>query len=438
MPTGAATTDALGRGPISVRGWKVFGPGLHKGELYSPARCRQIAANFAALRGFVTPTVKVGHDKSQRLAKSLGFPNAGTVPVCVADEAGVVTLDLAALPPEVAAKINAGQLNSGSIELKENVPDPRDPAKRIPGDVLVAVALLGEEQPAVPGFAPPRATYADGTEVEPDHSAAEWLTAMADVAKAMSAEFADADRGTVICFSEMYQEPPVTPEDIIAALAAMSPDDKAKIAAALASDPAAAPPAGADPGNMAVGDGSKNQAAQKGAMEALDPWPRGKNHSADATDPAAKPGGAPVMTMADMAKCMSDLTARVGSMEAAKTAQMSAEGEEKEKAFAAEVGRVVDTAVKAGILQPWQKADYILAGKAKDRTKVFSDGAHKGKTEFAAWAANLTAGNVKAFSDSIADTGPAVAPLTPGGRAVLSTLKITNPRVAERLTAAAG
>ncbi len=79
----------------------------------------------------------------------------------------------------------------------------------------------------------------------------------------------------------------------------------------------------------------------------------------------------------------------------------------------------------------------ILAGKAKDRTKVFSDGAAKGKTEFAAWADALRSGRAKAFADTVADGGPKTSELTAGGRAVLNTLKITNPRVAERLAAGA-
>lgn len=355
----------------------MFGPGFHRGQYYSPSDCRQIAANFARLVGVLTPTVKLGHDREQRLKVSTGFPNLGRVTRCECGPDGVIVLDLDGVPPEIAGKINSGQLNSGSIELKAGVPDPTDPAKKLPGDVLTAVALLGEEQPAIPGFAPPRAVFADGTEVPADHRAAPWLKAMADVVRQMSAE-SQPDRGeVVICFSDMYQEPPpVDKTAIIAALAALSPEDKAEIAAALAAE-------------TAEPDG-------------------------DELPPAVK-------AFADkMEKCFADLTTRVGGMEAAKTAQMSAEAEAEEKKFSAEVARAVDAAVKAGTIQPWQKAAFVAQGKGLDNTKVFSDGANKGRTEFAAWADALTSGNVKAFSDSVADVPAAAVGLTPLQRAILN------------------
>lgn len=393
MPDGGTNPPTADRSSAQVRGWKVFGVGTHKQEYYGPPRIRQIAANFRELAGLLTPTVKVGHDRSQRLLKSLGFPNAGRVAGVTVTPESDLTLDLDGIPPEVAGEINAGRLNSGSIELKGAVRDPRDQGRVLPGDVLVAVALLGEEQPAVPGFAPPRAVYPDGTEVPPNPTAAPWLAAMADVVRQMAAEADDAlDRGNVIAFSDMFQEPPVDKAQLIAAFKALPPEEQAAALAELGAPPAATPPA------------------------------------ATMSDPAAKPDGddkAPAWFSAFEKRYADDCAAtdkRLGGLEAAKTAQMSADAEEKEKQFSAEVARVVDAAVKAGHVQPWQKAAFVTHGKSLDRTKVFSDGPAKGRTEFAAWAEALTAGNVKAFSDQVQDSKPARAAspllqqmLRPGG-----------------------
>src|SRR5262245_16823454 len=144
-----------------VRDFLIFGPGYHKGELYGADRCERVPANFELLKDFLTPSVKLGHDVQQRLAKSLGFLNLGTVSEVKPRPdvgRGYFSVTAKGIPVEVGAEINAGRLNSGSVEL---VPRLMHPAtmKEVEGPILTAFAFLGEEQPAVKGFPRPQAVF---------------------------------------------------------------------------------------------------------------------------------------------------------------------------------------------------------------------------------------------------------------------------------------
>lgn len=400
---GNAAPDTPGdRSVCFVRGWKVFGPGRHKGELYAPARCLTVPANFDRLRGVVTPTVKIGHDRSQRLAKSLGFPNQGVVAACRPLPGGCYEIDLANVPAEVGAQANAGFINSGSVELKSAVPDPRDPAKRLPGDVLVAVALLGEEQPALPGFEIPAAVYADGTPVPKATSAAAWLAAMADVVTTMAAESRDAadDPTTVICFSEMS---PMTRDQIIQALMGKGID--------VAADPDLAAKSDAELKTLLDAVGTSGFSAGMKKMFGAD---AGADVAAK-KDPAGDQPPAYFAAFADECKKMfGDLTQRVGAMEADKTTAQDAAAKEKDAAFSAEVVRAVEDACRRGTIQPWQKAAFVAHGKTQDRTQTFSDGPDKGKTAYAAWRDKILSGAPdKMFSDAVADGPGRVGGISP-------------------------
>jgi hypothetical protein len=87
------------------------------------------------------------------------------------------------VPTEVGGKIDAGLINGGSIEIIPSILDPRDPGRKIDGPVMTGVALLGEEQPAVKGMGKPRAVFADGTPVPPDHEVSPWLDALMEAAR---------------------------------------------------------------------------------------------------------------------------------------------------------------------------------------------------------------------------------------------------------------
>lgn len=340
VPPTAPTAAAQTLPPTcSIRGWVVFAPGYHKGDLYTPARNEQIVRNFARLTtdlGHTIPRAGLGHDKQQRFAQSLGFGNTGTITRCdsVPDHPGYFDVDIDGVPTEVGGEVNAGRLPGGSVELNGAIRDPQNPALMVPGDVLTGIAFLGEEQPAVRAFpeslrdrARPKATFADGSPVPPNKSPARWLNAMADVTRQMADQYRGqfdpvgrklrlADReysAETICFSDFdptQPGPPMTPEQEAAlAAAGFSPEQIAAMKAACppaagAAMAGAVPPVAAAPGAtppptaaMTVGDKSANQAGQKGAMEMYDGWDRpSRNHSemmsackAFAADPAATP-----------------------------------------------------------------------------------------------------------------------------------------------------
>src|SRR6185503_7829154 len=193
-----------------IRDWHIFAPGVHKdtGEYFSPAAVEKIANNFGKYG--VVPGLKIGHDRMQRYAASLGFPSPGTiVGIHVDPQTHVMTIDrIVNVPVKLGAAINAGLFPGGSIELAPPnvVRDPEDPSREIDGDVLMGVALLGEELPAVPGFSAPRAVFADGSEVPPLEDTSDFFTAMAQFAGIESEDASDhssAYASRCIAFSAM-------------------------------------------------------------------------------------------------------------------------------------------------------------------------------------------------------------------------------------------
>jgi len=179
-----------------VRDWPVFVHGFWKGDLYPPADLERMERNFKLLSAdgstftdeqggpYLTANVKLGHDKQQRAKKSLGFPNLGRVTRLErGGPNGSARIWLANVPTDVGAKMNAGLINGGSIEIVPSIPNPKDPGQTIDGPVMTAVALLGEEQPAVKGMGQPKAVFADGSPVPPDHDVTPWLNALMEAAK---------------------------------------------------------------------------------------------------------------------------------------------------------------------------------------------------------------------------------------------------------------
>lgn len=165
-----------------IRGWKIFRPGFfthgQQFDLNTAADCAQIIQNFHALYpDWLVPKLRIGHSAAQpilkRLVTSAGVPNAGRI-VDMYDSDGWVTLDLDGVPREIllldkddhpfkfdfVGAFRRGNFDSGSAEFVPNAVDPRNPGKKLPGLTLEAVALLGEEHPAVAGGGPIRATYA--------------------------------------------------------------------------------------------------------------------------------------------------------------------------------------------------------------------------------------------------------------------------------------
>jgi hypothetical protein len=224
QPLAQYADEALDLPPTCrVLGWRVFGPGLHKGTLYSPAMCQAMAANFQRLstgpKPYLSATVKLGHDPSQAFGESLGLPSFGKISGCRVSPNGDISIDLDDVPTQLGQAIAAGLFKSGSIEIPTPLADPDDP-RRMLSPVLSSVALLGGEQPAVKGFSPPVATFEDGTPVPAATNLSPWLSAMGDAVKAFSDPYKPKKKAAirfrgreystnVISFAEMHSESPV-------------------------------------------------------------------------------------------------------------------------------------------------------------------------------------------------------------------------------------
>lgn len=337
-----------------IRSWVVFGPGYWRGALYTPADCERVPPNFRRLRGYINPVVKLGHDKdqllSERLKKSLGFLNLGDFAAVTPVGGGRFSVTLTNVPTAVGAEINAGRIRSGSVELIPFVADPDDPAKKIQGPIITGVALLGEEHPAVKGFAPPRAVFADGTPVPPATDPTPWLEAMSAVARdVMSAGFSDAYDPTprtyrlngrdypltAVCFSE-FTPMGLTPEFLKSL--GLSEDQISQI--------------------MAQSGGAAGTPPADGGTDAPPPVPS-----------APPPGGGKDMASAAMPGPAATPVPDKGQMAADDQTMMSAKYSELEKRF---------SAVEAKLSDAQKTADMKCAAAYSDRVeRVLTENARR-------------------------------------------------------------
>lgn len=206
-----------------IRDWPVFERGPQKGSYYGDSELSNMEAAFRLLstgdRPVLVPSVGLGHDPSREFSASLGFPTLGRVADARRGADGQLYLTLKGLPEIVGAMANGGFYKGGSIEIDADAPDPRDPAKRLPGPVLTGIGLLGREQPAVKMPPPPPAVFEDGSPVPPATSIPpEWLTAMAATLasskqpqqrqRVYSNGFAHATTTHAIAFSELFTMQP--------------------------------------------------------------------------------------------------------------------------------------------------------------------------------------------------------------------------------------
>lgn len=450
------TTDAL-PATCEVRDWVVFGPGLHKGTLYTPEMCARVPANFAQLAGHLTPTAKLGHDRQQRFAKSFGFLNVGIVTDVKPVGGGNFALTVKNVPTIVGAEINAGRLNGGSVELLPKLPDPRDPAKDIPGPILTGVGFLGEEQPAVKGFAPPRAVFADGTLVPASKDPAPWFEAMAEVMAfaARSGGFDDSTpqfewlgktySATVIAFSEMQMDQKaklaalgLNPEQIDQVLAicgtgAADPTQTASAGApANAANPLAQPkpsPMSDDKGGLLGGLMSDNP-LDKLTKFADDP---NANEQQKLFGSLAKAFSASLKGFSDE---LADVKKRTGAVEKMSEDAQKKDDEAQTAAFSAhcaprleKIARKVAPAIVNGSIKP--AIDDIA------KSKTFSATTDKYK------AVNDLLARYEAMPDDprlVKPAGaaqPVAAGTTENGRKVIAALKDVAPNSHKRLTAGA-
>lgn len=363
------TPAADGSDTFDVLNWHVFSPGWWKGDYFSPARVRGIVDAYAAMRAFnpdYAPKAKLGHDREQRIALSMGLPNAGRVTDLRPTPDGGFEIDVRGIPRTAVATdadgnpvafdlhkaFADGQYDGGSVEIDKGVPRPDRPTETF-ADLFTGVAFLGEEQPAVKATARPQATPATRPATR-DFSAGV----------------------TRLCFSEADysrtppETPPMTRDQMIAALAqalGLPPDDPTFTTAT----------------DEQIKQAYDAQVAgtDAAAVKAMLPAPATPNQATGGTDMTA--------FMAEMKKCFSDFSSGVTKrLEAAEAAVTDSQRKADDAAVATQMSeavRVVDRCVAAGKLMPRLKEQKLadLKALAKD-TKVFSDGADKGLTAFQA------------------------------------------------------
>lgn len=365
-----------------VRDWVVFGPGVHKGALYTPEMNNRVAPNFERLREHLTPNAKIGHDKQQRLAKSLGFLSVGQVVAVRSAGNGYFALTVKNVPTAVGAEINAGRLNSGSVELLPRIADPERPDRDIEGPVLTGVAFLGEEQPAVKGFDPPRAVFADGTPVPPSADPAPWLAAMADVTVRMAAGAADdppkfswfgrSYTAHTICFSEMNMDPKAQ----LAALG-LSPEQIDKVMMICGGGAGGGPgPAGDAPNPAPMGDMTITHEGEDDPMQACAKYADDPNAT-----PEQKMMGAMAKKFADMGKELEETKKNYAALSRFAEEAQKKDEEMKMAAFSAQVesecAKIARKVPPAAMPVVKQTAMGILTAKhfaaESDRIKAFSE-----------------------------------------------------------------
>lgn len=351
---------------FGIRGWSVFPPGYWKGHYFSPARVAGIVRTFKRLKAVLpsfSPKVRLGHDSQQRLARSLGLPNAGRVTDVRLNAKGGLELDCDGIPRTALAwnpkanraevvdlldKFRSGEIDGGSIELKPRMPNPLDPRMWFT-DVLDGIAVIGEEQPGNPLSDRPtdRLHFAAGS--------------------------ADA---LVLCFSDFTPEAPMNPTADGAGTAPAT-DPKAQIAAAL-------------------------------GLDVNDPVIQSLTPEQIAAILPKLGGAAPPMQFS------ADVLQRLNALEAANTdlrAQLAGQ-QTNGMVTMSEAHRRIDECVKAGKLDPMlaevKKEDAkALLGLPADRL-VFSDGAHKGKARIAAFLEQLEARPADLmFSERVGEPEPA-------------------------------
>jgi hypothetical protein len=462
-PTGAtAETGAARTLPptCEIRDWVVFAPGYWRGGLYTHDDSRRMAENFPRCREWVDPSVKLGHDRNQglieRLRRSLGFLSLGDVRAVTLRPYGRVAVTLTNVPTLLGGLVNANRIKSGSVELIPFGRDPRDQSRQIPGPILTAVSLLGEEHPAVKGLGRiPRAVFADGSPVPANHDVAPWLEAMA--AEHLAQGFSDRPPEqatfrvrvggrdyeypvTTVAFSEYT---PMIDRAFLEKLG-LSPDQIEQI---LAKEAGGGPGAGPIPG---MPGGDAGAVPPPGADAALPPPPPGGD--AGAMPPPPPPGGdagaippvagdKPKNLSQDDQTMMSELVRRVGSLETKAKADAAKAQAATVQAYAERVDAFLSTDEVCRRVTPNSREAIRkmgIAALAAPATTAFSDAAANPEVAF---------GNFKAFVLAIPESTkfsahvgaptartPARAGQTERGRRVLEAMKHVAPSSYERLT----
>lgn len=410
-----------------LRGWEVFRPGLHNRQLFTAAELDRMVANFARYSTGPDPwipvRVKLGHDPAQTFARSLGLPSLGRVTALSRNPDGGLTADADGLPreaPYLDARtgrpatfalfdlVQAGHYGRASIEVPPGhppaptAPDPAapDPDLEVRGDMpapagggmvegpyLDAVALLGDELPAVLGLAP-AAAFAAPPATRVVRGGRPRPTAFSAPPPARRSA---VDRDTLNQqLIDMGLDPALTAD--------LTDDRLAELIESLRGDPAV-------PDTFA--------ARQRRKFAADDP---------PVPDAPADP---PAPTeLAELARRLTDLEAFVKQILPAKADVEAVAAFSRDyprlvrDSQAAAVRRAVDAAVKGGHLLPADRDDFLAVGMAKSQVKAFAAGDHR--SQFEGWADGLLARPRHAAVGDAAEHGAAAGRLSPAAVQTLS------------------
>jgi hypothetical protein len=129
---------------MHIKGVEVFSTGTWNGDAYTVADLDEMVRAYTETNAKVKPSVKLGHSDNQALLQKEGYPSAGWV-------TGLYRLgekllaDLSDIPDKVGALIEKKAYRKVSSEVYWNINFEGTVYKRM----LSAVALLGQEMPAV-------------------------------------------------------------------------------------------------------------------------------------------------------------------------------------------------------------------------------------------------------------------------------------------------
>jgi len=143
---------------VTIEDIEIFRAGKWNGDEYTEQDLQDIVNNFLALQAELTPPVKLGHDKSQKLLQQDGYPSAGWISNLkkVGDK---LIATFSNIPRRIAELIKNKAYRKISSEMWWNY---KDEVGKIYNKVLWGVALLGEDIPVIGSLADIEALYSQG------------------------------------------------------------------------------------------------------------------------------------------------------------------------------------------------------------------------------------------------------------------------------------
>ena len=139
---------------------EIFRAGTWNGDTYSIKDLDEMIQNFNKLRPEQSCPVKLGHSENQKFLKQEGLPASGWI-ASLKRSGDKVLASITDVPQKIYDLIKNGAYRKISAEI---YPKFKDSVGNQYQNVLRAIALLGEDIPAVSGLKDIQALYSDGQE----------------------------------------------------------------------------------------------------------------------------------------------------------------------------------------------------------------------------------------------------------------------------------